>query len=333
MVKKKIFLSYRRGDRPGYVARLQDELEHHFGDGRAFRDVDDIEGGTSWRSVIEQNLQEAGALLLIIGPNWESIWKARQSDPENYVAYELEYAKRLDIPIIPVTLGGTEISHQLDLGSLSWLREKQTYDISDKQGRWKSDIAGLIRLLEKIESIGQAVTTTKDKPQNTSTASAGIRKTIWLVTAFLVIGFGFYLFDREQESDIGSFRESNKTILAQAKPKLTQPPLPDVASVQIPKKQTITKHYPDINGTWKSQVDDTLYIVSQKDDGSFTVVSPGYANGSGRFLTNMPRKFEVSMEGVGRGEFSVSHTDERIVGWFLDAEINQQTFDTLIKVD
>ncbi|MCU7804387.1 MAG: toll/interleukin-1 receptor domain-containing protein [Candidatus Thiodiazotropha sp. (ex Lucinoma borealis)] len=331
MIKKKIFLSYRRGDRPGYVARLQDELEHHFGDGRAFRDVDDIEGGTSWRLVIEQNLQEAGALLLIIGPNWESIWKARQSDPENYVAYELEYAKRLGIPIIPVTLGGTEISYQLDLGSLSWLREKQAYDISDKQGRWKSDIAGLIRLLEKIESIGQVVTTVTDKPQNISASSGGSRKVIWAVAAFLIIGVGFYLFDRKQESDIGSFRESNKTILAQAEPKLTQP-LPDVASVQIPKKQTITKRYPDINGTWKSQVDDTLYIVSQKDDGSFTVISPGYANGSGRFLANMPRKFEVSMVGVGRGEFSVSHTDDRIVGWFLDTETNQQMFDTLIKV-
>lgn len=154
MKKDKIFLSYRRDDIPGYVGRLEDELERAFGEERIFRDVEDIAGGRSWKNVINQNLEQSGAFILVFGPRWAEIWQARQSDPVNYVALELEHAKASGATIIPVSIGGVKLPPDLDLGSVSWLREKQIYDISDQQGRWSSDVSGLIKILEQVPSIG-----------------------------------------------------------------------------------------------------------------------------------------------------------------------------------
>lgn len=147
MKKNKIFLSYRRDDIPGYVGRLEDELERAFGEEGIFRDVEDIAGGRSWKQVIDQNLKASAAFILVIGPRWGGIWEARKDDPVNYVALELEQAKAAGATIIPVSIGGAKLPRDLDLGAVSWLREKQVYDISDKQGRWNSDVKGLIRLL------------------------------------------------------------------------------------------------------------------------------------------------------------------------------------------
>lgn len=155
MGQKIIFLSYRRGDSPGYVKSLEKELEAHYGPGSVFRDVKDIAGGAKWKQVIENNLQNATALLLIIGPRWDKIWRDRIDDEVNYVEYELNFAHNLGVPVIPVTLDGAYISDDTDLESVSWLRENQTYDMSDKQGRWENDFKGLIALLENIPDISK----------------------------------------------------------------------------------------------------------------------------------------------------------------------------------
>ena len=87
---------------------------------------------------------------------------------------------------------------------------------------------------------------------------------------------------------------------------------------------------PNINGTWQGR-DGTIYFVEQYDDGTFGVESPGYASGWGRFFTNMPGKFEVEMFGIGRGEFAVSTTGDRAMGWIVVD--GQQEFDTLTRVE
>lgn len=157
MQQKKIFLSYRRDDRPGYVARLKDELEKAFGPENVFRDVESISGGSQWKNVIEENLRRSAALILIIGPRWGEIWEQRRSDPENYVALELQRAKEFKIPIIPVSLNNAHIPEDIDISPVEWLREMQIHDISDVQSRWKYDIQGLINILDQQESISRLV--------------------------------------------------------------------------------------------------------------------------------------------------------------------------------
>lgn len=149
MKKKNIFLSYRRDDNPGYVSKLEHDLEQAFGHGRVFRDIDDIKGGTKWKDVLQQNLENAGALLVIIGPRWEAIWNERDDHISDYIVYELEKARELGVPIIPVTLNGAKLSSSLDLGPIDWLLDNQMYDISDHQGRWSTDLDGLIDILKQ----------------------------------------------------------------------------------------------------------------------------------------------------------------------------------------
>jgi hypothetical protein len=50
---------YRRDDSPGYVSRLEDELEHVFGKGQVFR-MQQTAGGAKWRNVDDANLQFCG---------------------------------------------------------------------------------------------------------------------------------------------------------------------------------------------------------------------------------------------------------------------------------
>ncbi len=149
-------MSYRRDDSPGYVSRLEDELERVFGVGRVFRDATDIPGGTKWKNVIDANLHNSAVLLLVIGPRWEKIWHERIDDEANHVALELQRAHELDVPIIPVTLDGTQLSKGLDLGSISFIYENQFHDISDRQGRWRGDFERLVSLLESVPGMGPA---------------------------------------------------------------------------------------------------------------------------------------------------------------------------------
>ena len=46
----------------------------------------------------------------------------------------------------------------------------------------------------------------------------------------------------------------------------------------------------------------------------------------------MPRKFEFTLDGVGRGQFSVSNTGDSMIGWIMKNGGRQQVFDTLTRV-
>ena len=95
MSEKRIFISYRRDDVPGYVARLEDDLEKTFGEHTVFRDVEDIAGGTEWKDALEYNLKSSAALILVIGPHWSRLWNERQNDTVNYIAWDLQRAREL----------------------------------------------------------------------------------------------------------------------------------------------------------------------------------------------------------------------------------------------
>ncbi|MEL7449258.1 MAG: toll/interleukin-1 receptor domain-containing protein [Pseudomonadota bacterium] len=329
MKRHKIFLSYRRDDSPGYVSRLEDELERAFGDDRVFRDATDIPGGTKWRNVIDANLHSAAVLILFIGPRWEEIWVERKDAEVNYVALELRRAKELDVPIIPLTLNGTELSNDLDLGDIAFIRDSQFHDISDRQGRWKGDFARLVSLLEGYEGIGKK----KDSrpppsPPAPEKKSGGLGKVVGAVAVVLLALFVWTGIIMQPDPDppliLDSYGpepaepgndETDRVVPVKPDPEPEPPPAMIV---------------PDISGTWQG-ADETIYFVIQYDDGTFDVESPGYGSGTGRFLPGMPNKFEIVMHGIGRGEFAVSTTGERATGWIVVD--GQQEFDTLVRVD
>lgn len=337
MKRDRIFISYRRDDAPGYVSRLESELEREFGDERVFRDATDIPGGAKWMSVIDANLQACAVLLLVIGPRWEEIWEARKDDAVNHVALELNRAREFDVPVIPITLDGVQLSTDLDLGDLGWVLEHQFHDISDRQGRWRGDFDRLVRLLEGMRGIGAA---RRPADRGTPGTTSG-RVFKWAAFAVVLVMLGatwMAMAPDERIADDVVVAHSDEAV---AVVRGGDTPSPDAASAApeggastqrpavVPEAAPAALSVPNISGTWRGR-DGTLYYVQQGADGSFTVESPGYASGRGEFFSNMPRKFAVEMYGVGRGEFSVSSGDQKAIGWI---EVDgRQEYDTLVRV-
>lgn len=90
---KKLFISYRRVD--SYETnRLATALRSEYGEDNIFLDYQSIEGGSTWPDEVRAALDEASALIVIIGPNWlfmqdEESGRRRIDLPNDWVRLEL----------------------------------------------------------------------------------------------------------------------------------------------------------------------------------------------------------------------------------------------------
>ncbi len=146
----KLFISYRRADARGIAGRLGDTLGAYFGDERVFRDIENIVGGADFGNVIEQNLQAADAVIVLIGPDWLSITnengQRRLDDPEDWVAQEIAVAIQLKKPIFPVLVENASMPRVDELpDKLKPLTRYNALSISDD--RWKSDVLRLGKII------------------------------------------------------------------------------------------------------------------------------------------------------------------------------------------
>lgn len=115
---KKIFVSYRRID--SYEAnRLAAALRSEYGDGNVFLDYQSVEGGTEWPHAIRGALDEASAMLVLIGRNWlfmqdEHSGKRRIDLPDDWVRLELlRFLERKkneeNLLLLPILISGTKM--------------------------------------------------------------------------------------------------------------------------------------------------------------------------------------------------------------------------------
>ena len=146
----KIFISYRRADSSGVAGRLSDSLSTYFGDERVFRDIEDIAGGANFGNVIEQNLQSADAVIVLIGHSWlaitDSKGQRRLDDPDDWVALEIAAALRLGISVYPILIENTPMPREEELPEkLKPLSRCNALSITDK--RWKYDVLRLGRVI------------------------------------------------------------------------------------------------------------------------------------------------------------------------------------------
>ncbi len=331
MNKDRIFLSYRRDDSPGYVSRLEHELEGVFGKGCVFRDTSDILGGAKWKKVIDENLHRSAVLLLVIGPRWETIWVKRIHDDINYVALELQRAYELDVPIIPVTLDGTNLSEGFDLGEINFIYDNQFHDISDKQDRWEGDLSRLVSAISTVSGMVPTATQSQATPTESDSGSHNAHKWIAIAAVAAVVVFAAFKLSITGEPDepvigagnpVGSpvGQSTGSTTGSGATPTPTAEP-----------DAQYLESVPMIAGIWEGR-NGTRYEITQFDDGTFNVESTGYGSGQGRFFTHLPRKFAMELKGMGQGEFSVSATGDKIMGrMIIDGQMQQH--DTLLRVD
>ncbi len=147
--KDRIFISYRRSDTRGYAGRLEDTLKAYFGKDRVFRDVGGITPGEDFMNKIDESIEGAGALIVLIGPNWlvkNDDGKPRLQDPGDYVAGEIEAALVRKRPIFPVLVDGASMPREEDLPDrLKDLIRSNAVTISDE--RWDFDVTRLAKVL------------------------------------------------------------------------------------------------------------------------------------------------------------------------------------------
>ena len=115
---KKLFISYRRVD--SYETnRLATALRSEYGEGNIFLDYQSIEGGGIWPDVVRAAIEEASAMLVMIGPNWlfmqdEGSGKRRIDLPGDWVRQELirfldRRSRDKGLLLLPVLISGAKM--------------------------------------------------------------------------------------------------------------------------------------------------------------------------------------------------------------------------------
>lgn len=146
-----IFVSYRRDDSSGHAGRLSDRLVEHFGKDRIFMDIDTIEPGEDFVTVIENAVGSCEILIAIIGRNWLSGGgnTGRLDNPNDFVRLEIATALSRDIRVIPVLVQRASMPKPQDLpDDLAKFTRRNAVELSDL--RWQSDVDQLISVMERV---------------------------------------------------------------------------------------------------------------------------------------------------------------------------------------
>ncbi|GAA3451411.1 toll/interleukin-1 receptor domain-containing protein [Dactylosporangium matsuzakiense] len=107
-----IFISYRTVDSGIAAVMLDQKLVARFGADAVFRDHRSIELATEFEQVTWSRLRRSDLLLALIGPHWLSESRDGRrliDDPDDFVRREITEAMRLDIGVLPVLIGDTEL--------------------------------------------------------------------------------------------------------------------------------------------------------------------------------------------------------------------------------
>jgi tetratricopeptide (TPR) repeat protein len=147
-----IFICYRREDTSGHAGRLFDRLVSHFGKDTVFMDIDTIEPGEDFVSVIENAVGSCDILIAIIGKHWLS--RAGETsrfldNPNDFVRLEVATALARDIRVIPVLVQGAVMPKPKDLpDDMSQFSRRNAVELGDVH--WQRDVDQLIIFLERV---------------------------------------------------------------------------------------------------------------------------------------------------------------------------------------
>jgi len=156
-----IFISYRRDDAAAYAGRLYDGLRQRYGEDHVFMDVDRIQPGENFASVIERSVQSTDVMLAVIGETWLTVTNEarlrRLDDPEDFVRLEIKAALDAGLRVIPVLVGGASMPAEDALPTvLRRLAGVQAVIMSNE--RWDYDAE---RLNRSIDAAGKPATRRK----------------------------------------------------------------------------------------------------------------------------------------------------------------------------
>ena len=114
-----VFLSYRRTDSAGWAGRLRDHLVLRYGVDSVWQDVDDLTIGSEYLTQILRNIDEADAVLILIGPHWlerrARSGKTRLADQNDVLRMEIARALKRKSGVIPTLVGGASMPKPTEL--------------------------------------------------------------------------------------------------------------------------------------------------------------------------------------------------------------------------
>ncbi|MCC6393655.1 MAG: toll/interleukin-1 receptor domain-containing protein [Bryobacterales bacterium] len=108
-----------RSDAGGWAGRLKDHLVLRFGPDRVWQDVDNLALGADYLPQIFDNITDADAVLIVIGPHWldkgQAGGKARLRNPKDVLRLEIQHALKKPSGVIPTLVGGAQMPKPGDL--------------------------------------------------------------------------------------------------------------------------------------------------------------------------------------------------------------------------
>ncbi len=138
---QRVFVSYRRDDTAREAHVLKAILEERLADVAVFIDTDDIAGGAEWQSTLRMELERAGAVIALIGPDWRHGAGTidRLIDEADWVRQELELALSAKRgKVLPVVVEDARDVFQDLPSGLAGLAELQTKPLSSSH--WLDDV-------------------------------------------------------------------------------------------------------------------------------------------------------------------------------------------------
>ena len=147
-----LFISYRHADVPDAAARISELLVHRYGLRSVFIDVEGLEPGRVFSTVLEKAIRGSRAVVPIIGPRWEGPVDAsgvpRISQPDDWVAKELLLAFEANASVLPVLVQRAAMDLAILPQSLRWLEP-----IQRTQARYEDMEHDLRRLFDALDHI------------------------------------------------------------------------------------------------------------------------------------------------------------------------------------
>jgi hypothetical protein len=115
----RLFISYRRSDSAGYAGRLHNTLLKFYDKSQVFLDVEALEAGADFESVIMSELDACEVFIAVIGPRWvdieDSAGNRRLANPSDYVRREVAGALQRDKAVVPVLVNRAEMPKKKQL--------------------------------------------------------------------------------------------------------------------------------------------------------------------------------------------------------------------------
>ena len=149
-----VFISYRREDSEGDARALYNRLAEETDQSNLFLDFEAISAGDDWRSRIDDTLEKVQAVLVVIGPQWLDILKAR-ADAGGPDLVRREIAASLTKPgvrVVPVIVKGARMPTADALPEdIRALADRNALEV--RGSAWTYDAARLVKTLRKAGAL------------------------------------------------------------------------------------------------------------------------------------------------------------------------------------